>query len=92
MFGFGRGGESRLQERIVALEQAVDGLNTKEKLIRLEWESVFDKLNKTMGRLNARARRNNEQEASDEVAAPVLTEPLPVGTHAVLDQARRRRG
>ena len=92
-----RGGRKHQTERIEALEKAVEGLKSERRHLVLEWESVFDKLNRTMGRLNARIRKSDalsdppEPEQTD--AQPVAPPPMQlVGTHATLSQRRIRRG
>lgn len=102
-----RRGENKLLERIEALETAHKGLpaifdeaerNTSTvqrdlKKIRLEWEDVYDRITRTMARLNARIRK------SEGLADPESeTEPgpqgaaTPHGSHATLTQMRARHG
>lgn len=97
-FGFTRGGRKKENERIDALEKAVDGLESAQRLIKTEWLDVHDRLNRVMGRLTARIRKSEaltEPESSDQpdpegVAPP----PGPVavtGSHALLSAARAKR-
>jgi len=86
-----RGGESEILGRIAALEKTTEGLVTGTKSIRMEWEDVYDRMNRTMGRLNARIRKQAEQEAVHDDDQVPVAETTPVGTHAILAQARRRR-
>lgn len=91
-----RGGRNKLLERIEALERAVEGQKSAWRLLQLEWEAVFDKLNRTMGRLNARIRKSGStsepespsEDRSDTPAPP----PQGVGTHGTLVEMRRNRG
>ena len=87
-----RGGENKHEERIAALERAVEGLKSAERLQKVEWESVLNKVGKVMGRLNASIRKSeglSVPESDDPAAAQV---EVPVGSHASLIQMRRRRG
>lgn len=96
MFGWTRGGENRNTEAIEAIKKAIEGHNSALKVIRLEWEDVFDRLNRIMGRLNARIRKSEGLQApeSDSETTPQPEIPFgkPTGTHAMLDAMRRRRG
>jgi len=89
-----RGGESELLERVVALETALDRLQRDSKAIRLDWEMMFDKLNRMMGRLNARIRKNLDQEGvvHDELAGPEGAPPSGPGNREKLHMARARLG
>ena len=88
------GGRKRDAERFAALEKAADDLKRDFKVIRLEWEDVYDRLTRTMGRLNARIRKQESLEApeSDDGNPPKVGDHLhPQGTHAVLQRMRDRR-
>ena len=84
-----RGGRKQEEERIEALERAGERHESGTKAIRLEWEDVYDRLNRTMGRLNARIRKSEgtstpeNDEKSEEGAKPP-------GQHAALSEMRRR--
>ena len=86
------GGNLRLRRSITALELRVDGLEISNRNLKLEWESVYDKLMKAAARLNARSRR-----AAIDEAAPEPLEVVPgsmknsLGTHEELLAARNRR-
>jgi len=90
-----RGGENKQSARLKALEEAVEGLESRQRLIKVEWESVLDKVNAVMGRLNARIRKTEAastpetdfQEAYDSTGPKKLT-----GSHGTLSEMRRRRG
>ncbi len=90
------GGRKRLLERIAALETAVERLESGRRALTLEWESVYDKMNRIMGRLNARIRKQEASESpeSDEQPAPKGVEhPMEMtGTHDLLQRARARHG
>ena len=92
---WGRGGENELTERIIALEKAVEGLQSKIRLLKNEWEDVLDRANRVMGRLNARIRKSEATSATESDAEPVPHAAAPteiVGTHAQLSAMRGRRG
>lgn len=90
-----RGGRKKEEERIDALEKAQESLEGRFKTIRLEWEDVYDRLTRTMGRLNARIRKSEsltapegDAEVSTDTPAPP---PKPVGGHARLVEMRAKR-
>jgi len=87
-----RGGEKRLLARVEALEKAVEGHESTLRLIKIEWESVLHKVNGVMGRLNARIRKNEAQEPSEE--QPVAEGPrgLVHGSHSLLTSMRGKHG
>lgn len=91
-----RGGENKQSERIAALEQAVEGLDSRARLIKVEWESVLDKVNSVMGRLNARIRKFEDTSAPVSDAQGPTQAELPAGvpgSHGTLMAMRgRRRG
>lgn len=91
MWAWNRGGEKEQLERIAALEKAVEGLVTGTKSIRIEWEDVYDRMNRTMGRLNARIRKEAEQQAAHEDSPEPDAKAGPTGTHAILSAMRERR-
>ena len=86
----------RLQARLTATELAVDGLKTKLKTIRMEWEDALDRMNRIMGRLNARIRRSEAQEPAPESEGELPAVPQVglqrTGTHGVLAEMRAKRG
>jgi len=90
---WGRGGENRNNERFKALEQAVDALESRSRLMKVEWGSVLDKVNSVMGRLNARIRKTEavKRPESDDPEAPqeVTTPAAMSGVHARLARHRR---
>jgi len=91
-----RGGENKQIEQIAALEKAVEGLESRLRLIKVEWEEVLDKVGKVMGRLNARIRKSEAVNASESDAEPER-EAIPPhnisGSHSTLTAMRgRRRG
>jgi len=92
---WGRGGENKQSAQIAALEKAVEGLESRQRLIKVEWESVLDKVNSVMGRLNARIRKT-EATSSPETNAELPEQAAPPlgiqGSHETLSQMRRRRG
>ena len=90
---WGRGGEDKRFARIVALERAVESQDSKLRLIKVEWESVLDKVNSVMGRLNARIRKfeatsSPESDEQDPVQGQVS--PPAHGSHATLTAMRGR--
>jgi len=96
MLGWTRGGRKQQSEQIEALEKAVEGLESRLKLLRNEWEDVFDRMNRVMGRLNARIRKSEavaEPESdTEEVRRGIVPSQGPVGTHAQLMEMRRKHG
>lgn len=96
MLGWIRGGESKKSGRIAALERAVESQESQLRLIKVEWESVLDKVNSVMGRLNARIRKFEATTGpeSDEQPTSQGTASLPIqGSHSTLTAMRgRRRG
>ena len=95
MFSWIRGGENKHLERIEALEKAIEAHNSGLKAIRLEWEDVYDRVNRTMGRLNARIRKSEGLQAPESDSDAASEAPVPfgqaTGTHAMLDAMRSRR-
>ncbi len=91
-----RGGENKQSERIAALERAVEGQDSQLRLIKVEWESVLDKVNSVMGRLNARIRKfeaTSGPESDNEGPAHTPAPPSVLGSHSTLTAMRgRRRG
>ncbi len=91
-----RGGRKQLLERLDALEKAVEGHRSGLKAIRLEWEDVYDRVNRTMGRLNARIRKSeavsSPESNAEETTQPVAPPPGRIGTHAVLREMRAKHG
>jgi len=90
-----RGGESKLMERIETLEKAHEALESKVRLLKVEWESVLDKVNSVMGRLNARIRKSEATTApeSEPEVHPQGVDPARIlGSHGTLSEMRRRRG
>lgn len=79
----------RLEERLEALEQAPKRSKTALKVLRTEWEDTLDRLNRYMGRLNARTTRAQKDEPEDGKGPVPPQEGL--GTHAILEEHRRRR-
>jgi len=88
------GGESQVLEQIVALEKAMDDVRRDQKAIRLDWEMALDKLGRMMGRLNARIRKNLDQEAptSDDLPTTEGMAPAQMGNHQKLRMARAKWG
>ena len=87
-----RGGDLRLLERVEALEKADEGHDSRLRLIKTEWEDVLDRVNRVMGRLNARIRKSeaaNEPESDTPTGPQGLPSP---GSHTVLKAMRGRHG
>lgn len=93
---FTRGGENRASGRLDAVEKAVEGLESRQKLMRGEWEEVHDRVNRVMGRLNARIRKVGASDSpeSDEPEAPkgAATPRMGTGTHGRLSEMRAKYG
>ena len=96
MWGLTRGERKQEKERIDALELRCEALERAAKTIKLEWEDVYDRLTRTMGRLNARIRKSESLESpeSPDEVDPKAPAPItyPTGDHAILAAARARRG
>jgi len=93
-FGTRRGEEKEHFEAHEALERRQEALESQYRLLKTEWIDVHDRLNRMMGRLNARLRKS---QAVDEGAEATNGEeqrgPTPVtGTHEQLAAMRNRRG
>ena len=91
------GGENKENDAIRALERRIESLESAQKILKLEWEDVFDKMGRMMGRLNARIRKNLANEAAEELPEATLEHPegpRPLdhvsGSHGLLQQARNR--
>jgi len=86
--------KSRHSEQIAALEKSVEDLRRDSKVIRLEWEDVYDRITRTMSRLNARIRKAEATEGPElEEQPPAEGLPSPgavIGTHGILSQARMK--
>lgn len=91
-----RGGRKKEDERIKALERAVESLESKNRMLKVEWESVLDKVNSVMGRLNARIRKHealSPPENNTDVSPQPPPLPSPAGNHATMSAMRgRHRG
>ncbi len=82
----------KLVDRIAALEKGEEGLDSRLRLIKVEWESVLDKVNAVMGRLNARIRKSEAHiEPESDTEPPPQALPSP-GSHSVLAHMRSKRG
>lgn len=93
-----RGGRKEHDEQLRALELRCDRLESAQKLLKIEWESTFDKMGRLMGRLNQRIRKNLDQEAALEAPGEPLEHPEgprplmhPTGSHGLLVGARTAR-
>ena len=92
MWGGMRWGENKLLARVEASEKAIEGLESRIRLLKNEWQDVLDRANRVMGRLNARIRKSEAQtEPEDDDQVGPKPTPAP-GTHATLSEMRRRRG
>jgi len=89
-----RGGEDKQAERIAALERAVEAQDSRLRLVKVEWESVLDKVNSVMGRLNARIRKfdaTNGPQSDIQPEPEGVAPPGVVGSHGTLVAMRGRR-
>jgi len=77
-------------------EKAIDGIQSSQRLIKLEWTDTLDRLNRMTGRLNARIKKSGGLESPEsddrEVSRGVAPPTTGTGTHSLLQQARGRRG
>lgn len=92
MLGWTAGGRKKENERIEALERAQERIESSIRLLKTEWIDTYERMNKVMGRLNARIRKAADEVPAEEHPAQEPTGPGPVGTHALLTAARARRG
>jgi len=90
-----RGGETKHLERIEALEKRLESLESAARLLKSEWIDTYDRLNRVMGRLNARIRKNKALEGSesdDQETPNTVAPPLSgTGTHDMLAMHRAQR-
>jgi len=92
-FSRSEGGIAEYRRDFTALEQRIDTLERSNRGLKLEWETVYDKLMKAAARLNARTRRATADEtALEDTVATLAEEQTTQGTHAILSEARARRG
>lgn len=77
----------RLEEEIKALERSLEGLRG----LPLQWEDTLDRLQKLVGRLNAREKALRASE-SEDLQGGQPSGPPKIGTHAHMQEWRRRRG
>ena len=89
-----RGGRKQDAERFAALEKAIEAQDSTIRLLKMEWESVFDKMSRLMGRLNARIRKSEATNGSenDEPEVPQPAAPPRFLSHAQMQEVRNRRG
>ncbi len=87
-----RGGADVLLERIAALEKAYESQDSRLRLLKVEWESVLDKVNSVMGRLNARIRKFESQDPPEDPKPQEESGGYPGGSHALLSTMRGKRG
>ena len=87
-----RGGRKKEKDAIEALEKAMQSLESSNRLMKIEWESVLHKMNQVMGRLNARIRKAEAQETPHEAEDREPTPGPRLGNHATLRQMRGRHG
>jgi len=70
----------------------MEGFESRTKLLRMEWEDVFDRMNRVMGRLNARIRKSEGLSAPEsdagETPQPAASPPGVAGTHEALARMR----
>jgi len=90
-FGWSEGGKQEIPAAVTALEQRMEALERTNRSMRLEWEDVYDRLMKAAARLNARSRRAAPDPIEEESSPATPEQPLSLGTHAMLKQARERR-
>lgn len=102
-FFSGEASPPRIEKRVAELEERCESLERANKNMKLEWEESYDKLHHLMARVTKRAvqlRRDQERVETDSQTAPEASEsnggePLRgnyLGTHGLLQEARRRHG
>lgn len=76
--------------------KSITTLESNERMLKLEWQDVLDRMNRVMGRLTARIRKTEASESSESDDLEVPKAPAPdtqaTGTHSLLQNARSRRG
>jgi len=87
-----RGRRKKEKDAIEALEKALERLESGQRLMKIEWESVLHKMNQVMGRLNARIRKAEAQEAPDDGAVDENPPAPRTGSHGTLRSMRGRHG
>ena len=88
-----RGGRKQLLDRLQALEEGQETLESRLRLLKNEWEDVLDHTNRVMGRLNARIRKNQAIEGPEVDSNETQVAPAPPqGVHSILQEARARHG
>lgn len=81
-----------LEQRLEALEQRPDDLATAMKGLRIEWEDMLDRLQRVMGRLNARVRRDLPGEVPEETPQVPINPELARAELLKAARARRQHG
>ena len=93
--------KSKTAARLTSIEGDLDGfrkaletLERQPKLLKIEWEDTLDRINRVMGRLNARikvaATQNEELPAGNSELTPPA-KATPSGIHARLQVMRARK-
>jgi len=85
------GGNAVGMKAFTDLVQRQDTLERGFRSMRMEWEDVYDKLMKAAARLNARTRREKQEDAPPLPVEPGQQAPHITGSHGQLAAARARR-
>jgi len=81
---------TKLGGEIEAIRKAQERLERVPKQLQLEWEDTLDRINRVVGRLNARIRTT--QKAEDEETPKEEAQVPSRGDHDLLSSFRRKRG
>ncbi len=61
-----------LEKRLASVEMTLEGIQISVRKVKLEWEDVYDRIEKIVARINARSR-TERKEAEPAAAEPQLT-------------------
>ena len=59
-----------LEDRLMRVEKTLEDLATSVRKVKLEWEDVYDRLERMVGRINARARSDRTKAEEPPPGAP----------------------
>jgi len=61
-----------LEKRLASVEMTLEAVQISVRKVKLEWEDVYDRIEKIVARINARSR-SDRKEAETTAAEPALT-------------------
>src|SRR6266851_3698659 len=82
-------------DRLTRIEQVQEKTTSDVRRLKLEWEDVYDRLERIVGRINARARTEARQEATapaadHEPTDDEINQAIRDGTYPVVTKGARR--